>query len=136
MADLLIVDDDRDIAEAAAESLACEGHTIRIARDGVEGLELLRERRPDVVLLDVEMPRLTGPEMAYQAFLTDAGLEQVPVVLLSGAVDLLRMAARVGTPYFLAKPYKLETLLALLARVLVEREPPRPAEQAPAQRSP
>lgn len=124
LANLLIVDDDCDIAEALAEILACEGHTVQVARNGVEGLERLTHARPDLILLDVEMPRMTGPEMAYEAFLRDAGLERIPIVLLSGKIGLRDVAAAVGTPYFLAKPYALETLLALTARALAERTPP------------
>lgn len=75
MADLLIVDDDADTTEALEDVLASEGHRIRVARDGVEGLASVRSGRPDVILLDVEMPRLTGPEMAYQMLVRDAGDE-------------------------------------------------------------
>jgi FixJ family two-component response regulator len=80
----------------------------------------------DVILLDVDMPRLTGPQMAYQVFLMDAGRENIPVVLLSAALELARVAAMIGTRYFLAKPYPVDDLLRLIARALVEREPPVP----------
>ncbi len=126
MAELLIVDDDEDIAEALGELLESEGHRVRLAHDGVEGLKRVRELRPDAILLDVEMPRLTGPQMAYEMFLRDAGEEIIPIVLLSGKVDLDCVAAAVGTPYFLPKPYPVGQLLALLDRALAERMPPRP----------
>ena len=126
MADLLIVDDDEDVADVLAELLACEGHRIRIAHDGLEGITRLRDAPADVILLDVEMPRLSGPEMAYRLFLRDAGDERIPIILLSGKVDLPRVAAMVGTPYFLSKPYDLARLLAMLERVLLERAPPHP----------
>ena len=134
MADLLIVDDDDDTAEALSELLACDGHHVRIAHDGLEGLARLREARPDLILLDVEMPRLSGPEMAYRLFLRDAGDEEIPIILLSGRLDLRQTAAVVGTPYFLSKPYGLEELLTLLRRALVERTRPRPAFPAPSAR--
>jgi len=54
MADLLIVDDEPDLAEVLAAILAAAGHTVRTARDGREGLRLVSERQPDLVLLDVE----------------------------------------------------------------------------------
>src|SRR5262249_55420102 len=69
MANVLIVDDDFDAAEILADVLRSEGHEVELARNGHEGLATLAAKRPDVVLLDVEMPILTGPEMAYQAFL-------------------------------------------------------------------
>jgi CheY-like chemotaxis protein len=131
MADLLIVDDDLDTAEALEEILACDGHRIRVARDGLEGLDRIKSGPVDLILLDVEMPRLTGPAMAYELFLRDAGAENIPIVLLSGKLDLQRVAATVGTPYFLSKPYPLDALLSLLERALVERTPPRPGPEPP-----
>lgn len=66
--------------------------------------------------------------MAYQMFLRNCGLEAVPIVLLSGIVGLDRVAARVGTPYFLAKPYSPDAVISLCERALVERTAPRPKE--------
>jgi CheY-like chemotaxis protein len=131
MADLLIVDDDVDTVEALVDLLDCYGHRIRTARDGVEGLARIRSGPVDLILLDVEMPRLTGPEMAYAMFLRDAGEEKIPIVLLSGKLDLPRVAAAVGTPYYLPKPYSVDALLALMARALDERTPPRPRLEQP-----
>jgi DNA-binding NtrC family response regulator len=130
MADLLIVDDDEDIAGAIADLLTCEGHVVRTAHDGLEGLARLRESKADLILLDVDMPRLTGPAMAYEAFLLDAGLERIPIVLMSARQDLPRVASRVGTPYFLAKPSSFEVLQEQMARALAERTPPRPTVHA------
>lgn len=129
MADLLIVDDDMDVAELLGEALAYRGHSIRIAHDGEEGLRELAVRMPDAVLLDVEMPVLDGPGMAYQMFMRDLGLESIPIVLLSGIVDLESVAARVGTPYFLCKPYSLNAVFSLCARALAERTAPSPMER-------
>ena len=131
MADLLIVDDDRDQARLLGEVLAHHGHQVRLGRDGEDGLRELAIRQPDAVLLDVEMPLLDGPGMAWQMFVRDCGLETIPIILVSGAADLERIAARVGTPYFLAKPYALDALTALCDRALTERAPPVPAADRP-----
>lgn len=126
MADLLVVDDEDDLAEVTAIILESAGHDVRRARDGEEGLQRLAESLPDAVVLDVEMPRLSGPEMAYRMLIDDAGKERIPIVLVSGAVDLSATVARVGTPYVLPKPYSAGGLLALIARALEERRPPAP----------
>lgn len=126
MADLLVVDDDVEVGDLVAELFRDEGHRVRVARNGREGLNMLRVRRPDLVLLDVEMPQLTGPEMAHEMFLQNCGLEKIPVVLLSGVLNLQEVAAAVGTPYFLGKPYPLESLLAVAGHALIERASPRP----------
>jgi DNA-binding NtrC family response regulator len=130
MADLLIVDDDVETGDLLADLLRDEGHEVRVGRNGRDGLALVAERRPDVVLLDVEMPVLTGPEMSYAMFLRDMGLERIPIVLVSGVLDLRRVAASVGTPYFLSKPYDMPRLLGMLGKALAERCPPHPALQA------
>jgi DNA-binding NtrC family response regulator len=127
VADLLIVDDDSDLGDLLAEALLDQGHSVRIARHGEEGLRLVAEREPDLVLLDVEMPVLDGPDMAYQMFLRNCGAEKIPIVLVSGRVDLPRAAAVVGTPYFLAKPYDVAAVVAITGRALAERIPPMPS---------
>lgn len=134
MPDLLIVDDDSDVSEILAEALLDEGYAVRRARDGQEGLEEVQRILPDLVLLDVEMPVLDGPAMAHAMLIHDLGAERVPIVLLSGIADFDRVVARVGTPYFLPKPYRLAEVLALITRALKERcfpkHLPRPAPQA------
>src|SRR5262249_13775852 len=99
MADLLVVDDDPDVGDMLADILRCEGHSVRVARGGSQGLTLLAERLPDAVLLDVEMPLMTGPQMALRMFVNDCGQEEIPIVLQSGVKDLPAVAALVNTPY-------------------------------------
>lgn len=128
MADLLLVDDDSDISEPLAEFLEADGHRVRIAENGEAGLRLLAEALPDLVLLDVEMPVLGGPDMANRMFLEDVGRERVPIVFLSGVPDLHQIAHRVGTSYFLQKPFRLDALRKVVARALAERTAPTYSE--------
>jgi DNA-binding NtrC family response regulator len=127
VAELLIVDDDTDLADLLAEVLTERGHRVRRASTGIEGLTELARQVPDLIVLDVEMPDLDGPAMAMRMYLTDRGLESVPIVLVSGIVDLRRVAARIGTPYFLGKPYSLEAVTRMCERALGERHTPHPA---------
>ena len=127
MADILIVDDDEDLGDTLAQLLAGLGHDVRVARDGHEGLSALVERAlPDAAILDIEMPVLDGPGMANEMFVQNAGKERIPIVLISGYVDLRAIAERVGTPYFAPQPCTLDTLLDGLERALRERTPPAP----------
>jgi CheY-like chemotaxis protein len=131
MADLLLVDDDPDITEVLSEFLEAQGHRVRVAANGEEGLRLLDERMPDVALLDVEMPVLDGPRMAHRMFLEDVGREQIPILFLSGIADLEQVAARVGTTYYLPKPFSLDNLLKVLDQAVRERVAPTyPGEHA------
>jgi DNA-binding NtrC family response regulator len=126
VADVLIIDDDADCADALADLMRLEGHEVRVGYDGEQGMRLAQARTPDLALLDVEMPRLGGPAMAHGLLLHDMGLELIPVVFLSAVSNLRQVAAAVGTPYFLGKPYRLEQLLVLVRRALSERQPPHP----------
>lgn len=111
MAHLLLVDDDSDVVEAFAEVLRAEGHKVRTARTGEEGLLALRAAPlPDLVVLDVDMPVLGGPGMAHQMLLHDAGEEKIPILLVSGSDNLPQIARRMGTPYFLRKPLRRRTV--------------------------
>jgi CheY-like chemotaxis protein len=130
MANVLIVDDNLDTVELSADLLESAGHRIQRGYNGEEGLKSLDARPlPDCVLLDVDMPVLTGPEMAHRMLLHDAGEEKIPILLVSGRNDLPEVAARMGTPYFLRKasPDYGDALLKLLDRALQERRAPAAA---------
>jgi CheY-like chemotaxis protein len=130
MANVLIVDDNSDTVELCAELLESVGYGVAKECNGEDGLKALRARPlPDCVLLDVEMPVLSGPEMVHRMLLQKAGQERIPIVLVSGRSDLSAVARRVGTPYFLAKgTYGYgEALLKLLERALFEQHAPAAA---------
>ena len=130
MANILIVDDDRDIVDLARDVLESAGHKTRIGGNGEQGLVALSAGPlPDCLLLDVDMPVLNGPGMAHEMLLHDAGQETIPIVLVSGRHDLPQIAARLGTPYFLLKGSQDygEALLAVVERALGERRAPTAA---------
>lgn len=126
MADVLVVEDDDDVAFLTGAFLEQRGHRVRHARDGEKGLEALSEALPDVVLMDVEMPILSGPDMAARMIVDNCGRECIPVVILSGADELARIAERVGTPYFLTKPFDPAEMVALVERAVREGRFPTP----------
>lgn len=130
MAHVLIVDDDLDIADLSKDLLESAGHRIHIGHNGEEGLRSLSHAPlPDCVLLDVDMPVVSGPEMAHQMLLHDAGQENIPILLVSGRDDLSAIATRMGTPYFLKKASAnyATVLLTILDRALTERRAPASA---------
>jgi CheY-like chemotaxis protein len=128
VASLLIVDDDFDIVECLSDLPRAGGHHVQTARTGEEGLQVLRSTSlPDAILLDVDMPVLGGPGMAHKMMLHDAGEERVPIILSSGRNELATLAAKMGTPYSIAKPVAAEPLLALLARAPRDRIAPSSA---------
>jgi DNA-binding NtrC family response regulator len=128
MAHLLLVDDDDDIVDIFAQFLRSEGHEVRSASTGEEGLKALRAAPlPDLLVLDVDMPVLGGPGMAHKMLLHDAGEERIPILLMSGREELPQIAARMGTRYFLRKPADSGQFLEVLDRALRERGAPASA---------
>ena len=126
MADVLVVDDNEDITECLESLLALEGHRVRLASNGEQGLAALTDRLPDLVILDVDMPILDGPGMAYRMFVENCGRQLIPIVLSSAALRLPEIAARVGTPYYIGKPFDPTELMRLVTRAHEERTPPCP----------
>jgi FixJ family two-component response regulator len=127
MANIFIVDDDVDSVDACRQLLESAGHCVRARHSGEEGLAALANAAlPDCLLLDVDMPMMNGPAMAHQMLLHDGGEERIPILLVSGRNDLPAVAARMGTPYFLAKDSADygDVLLKILDRAIIERRAP------------
>jgi DNA-binding NtrC family response regulator len=128
MAQILLVDDDDDSVELFSLFLRSRGHEVRSASTGETGLQALRSAPlPDLLVLDVDMPVLGGPGMAHQMLLHDEGEESIPILLMSGREDLPRIAAHMGTRYFLQKPADAGRFLKMLDRALRERGAPASA---------
>ena len=119
MAKILIIDDDpsnRDILHARLEAA---GHEVAEAVNGEEGLRLLDTGAPDLVFLDVMMPRVDGWQVCRQ-IKADPKTKAVPVVMLTALgqeIDQLR-GYESGADDYLAKPWNVEQLAATLAKLL------------------
>ena len=112
---VLVADDEPVIRQLLAELLTEAGYAVRAARDGAEALALLADQTPDLVLTDVMMPRLNGPELVRQ-MRRRPGSAAVPAILMSAvAVEPDGLEAD-----FLAKPFDLDRLLAAVRRALGE----------------
>ncbi len=117
---VLVVEDDADIAETLSALLREEGYRVEVAVDGLAAVAQAKADRPDLVLLDLMLPRLDGVGVA--AALAQAGIA-APIVLVSAGQKLVSAAARIGTPYLLRKPFDLDAVLRMIARALAERAP-------------
>lgn len=87
MAVIVTADDDEDIRTVTARTLRRAGHTVITAADGVEALAAARTHRPDLVVTDVEMPRMSGLQLC-RALRDDVHLHHTPVLVVSGSTDL------------------------------------------------
>ena len=114
---VLVVDDEPVLRESLARSLRFEGYAVTTAADGVEALERLPDARPDVLVVDVMMPRLDGVAVCRQ--LRSAG-DTTPVLMLT-ARDAVRdrvLGLDAGADDYLVKPFAHEELLARLRAML------------------
>ncbi len=116
-ATVLVVDDEPNILRTVRTALRTEGYEVETAEDGAAALERLSTRSYDVVLLDVQMPRIGGLEVLQRA--RAQGLE-TPVVMMSGhgTIETAVQATRLGARDFLEKPLSTEKLLLTLGHAL------------------
>lgn len=123
MKKVLIVDDDPSILKIASIRLRAEGVEILTASDGSEGLRLVREHRPAVVVLDLMMPKVHGFTVLQQ-IRGDPALRQIKVLVTSAkgyAADVER-AQQLGADRYLHKPYDLQEFWEMVAELLGERK--------------
>jgi chemosensory pili system protein ChpA (sensor histidine kinase/response regulator) len=116
---VLVVDDSLTVRKITTRLLTREGFRVDSAKDGVDALEKMRDLVPDVVLLDVEMPRMDGFELA-RVMRSDARLKSVPIIMItSRTADKHRnRAMEIGVNVYLGKPYQEQQLLDSIAEQL------------------
>jgi two-component system KDP operon response regulator KdpE len=118
---ILIVDDEQQMRHLVGAVLGKEGATVFTAGDGAEGLRMLYESRPDLVLLDVLMPRVDGWEVLRQI----RQMSEMPVIMLT-VLDRPQNEARAlreGATDYITKPFDTECLLARVENALRARPP-------------
>lgn len=115
---VLVVDDDDVIRQLIGINLELEGFEVDMAADGVQALERVAAALPDVVTLDVMMPRLDGLEVARQ-LRADPRTSGVRVVLVSARAQLadLERGDAIGVDEYVTKPFEPEELVAVVRRL-------------------
>jgi CheY-like chemotaxis protein len=117
---ILLVEDDRFLRRACEASLRQRGLTVTTAADGEEGLRLARSERPDLILLDMLMPKLSGLEV-LRALRGDAETRNVPVLILSNSSreqDIAEVTTLGVSGYFVKSNLSLQELGELVGRLL------------------
>jgi DNA-binding response OmpR family regulator len=119
----LVIDDEEDYRVIISEVLGGAGYEVRAAKDGSEGLELLKRAPADVVLVDWMMPKMDG-ERFCRAMRAELGLKEIPVIMLTvkQTADEELEALHFGVDDFVVKPFKAQELLARVRAVLRRAE--------------
>ena len=109
---ILAVDDEPNILRSVKYYLEKAGYIIQTATDGEEALERIKERRPDLIILDINMPKMDGMGL-LQILKSDPGSSGIKVIFLSGknSDEDLQKGWASGADYYITKPYSVQTLL-------------------------
>ncbi len=118
-ATVMVVDDSLTVRKISGRLLARHGYHVLTAKDGVDALEQLSEEIPDVMLLDIEMPRMDGFGLARN-IRADERLRHIPIIMITSrtAEKHRQHAAEIGIDHYLGKPYDEEELLARISECL------------------
>ena len=115
-ATVLVVEDEESYIEALRSGLGREGFAVKVARDGIEALALFDAVRPDLVLLDLMLPKLGGLEVCRQL----RGRSTVPIIMVTAKdaeIDTV-VGLEVGADDYVTKPYRIRELVARMRAVL------------------
>ena len=120
---IMVVDDSLTVRKVASRLLEREGYLVLTAKDGVDALEQMRDTLPDVMLVDIEMPRMDGFDLA-RIVRRDPRTQGIPIIIISSrTADKHRShAAQIGVNAFLGKPFQESDLLEHVSRYLVGRK--------------
>jgi DNA-binding response OmpR family regulator len=119
MAKILIAEDERDIRDLITFTLGFAGYEVVAAANGEEAVTMARQEVPDLILMDVRMPRMTGYE-ACAVMKTDDRLKDIPVIFLSakGQDTEIQAGLQAGAQEYLLKPFAPDQLTARIQAVL------------------
>ena len=118
---VLLVEDEESFVEALVIGLKREGFLVKVATDGVQALEMFEKVRPDLVLLDVWLPRLSGIDVCRE-IRTHSRVPIIMVTAKTSEIDTV-VGLEVGADDYVTKPYRLRELVARM-RAVLRRSPP------------
>ena|SRR5215218_2650589 len=121
---ILVADDDADILALVAFRLRCDGHDVVTAGNGEDALELARERTPDLLVLDIRMPGVTGLDVLRELRSSEA-TGAIPVILMTASVqdESLERGYAAGADDYVMKPFSTEDLTRRVEALLAGASP-------------
>ncbi len=117
---ILLIEDDKQFRNFVKEVLLAEGYTVLQAEDGSQGVEMIKEHDPDLIITDLLMPRKDGVRLITE---TRSSHPHIPIIAMSGGTSLfspafLEAANTLGASHTLDKPFTDDALLALVNKCL------------------
>lgn len=121
MSKILVAEDERDIRDLVAFTLRFAGHEVVVANNGEEAVETALQANPDLILMDVRMPRMTGYE-ACKVMKANPDLKDIPVVFLTarGQESEIQQGLDAGAEEYLLKPFAPDQLTTRVKAILMK----------------
>lgn len=140
---ILWIDDEKEIVDTMSEVMRGEGYEVDGANDGVEGLEKIRFNHPDLIVLDMNMPKMSGMEVYHKIYNADKKKPLFPVLAVTARGDLEELFRELNVSGYMTKPFDMTALIDEIhlimekiygasPRVSVPEKEAESAEQAPA----
>lgn len=130
---ILVIDDSRVIRNMVRDMLPKGNFQVLEAKDGVEGLNFIRQERPNLIMLDFLLPRMSGYEV-FQQIQANADLQSIPLVLMSGRRE--EVAEKIPEPFeffeFIEKPFEQKELIEAIKVAMAKARLPRPQQTSAA----
>lgn len=114
---ILIIDDETNLAGLIKHELAAKGYSVILASDGQEGINKLKIVTPDLIILDINMPGMSGLEF-YRRIMTSDGQAMFPVLVLTSRAEFQEVFDDIHAAGFLPKPFHMTELLTKVDDIL------------------
>lgn len=114
---ILIAEDERDIRDLIKYSLQLVGFEVILTTNGVEAVELAQSEQPDLIIMDVRMPKMTGYQ-ALEALKSNPRTAHIPIVFLTARPDRDRASSMEGVEDFILKPFEIDYLARRVQEIL------------------
>ncbi|MBP6343628.1 MAG: response regulator [Candidatus Omnitrophica bacterium] len=117
---ILVIDDEIDLQQLIKMTLKYKGYDVLTANNGLEGLAALETLRPDLIILDMNMPKMGGVEF-YQRICNKLGQPQYPVLVLTARANMEQLFREFNIDGFMAKPFEIDDLLKEVEMIIAKR---------------
>ena len=129
---ILVIDDSKVIRMRVKDMLPEGNFKVLEAKDGIEGLNLIRQEHPNLIMLDFLLPKMSGWEV-FQQIQTSSDLQKIPLVLMSGRKE--EVTEKITEPFeyfaFVEKPFEKKELMGAIKEAMQKAKIPRPPAQTP-----
>jgi DNA-binding response OmpR family regulator len=120
---VLLIEDDVDMSEAVRLRLESNGYEVVVAHDGLEGFDMARTQKPDLIILDVMLPKMDGFTVC-RMLKYDESYKNIPVIMFTARVQKtdIQHGTEVGANAYVTKPFKAEELLAQINTLIKDQK--------------